>query len=190
MSRKSVTVTVAVVLAVFLAAFTLVSQGQDASSRTEDSTGLPSNLVKRGLALAPVPLTYKKKDKELVGYGSYLVNAIGGCNDCHTMPSYAVGGNPFLGQPEQINTTNYLAGGQQFGPFTSRNITPDLTTGLPANLTLDDFISLMRTGADPDNPGQLLQVMPWPTYGKMTDKDLKAIYAYLSAIPHADPPSS
>jgi hypothetical protein len=31
--------------------------------------------------------------------------------------------------------------------------------------------------------GKLLQVMPWPTYANMTDRDLLAIYTYLSAIP-------
>jgi hypothetical protein len=25
--------------------------------------------------------------------------------------------------------------------------------------------------------------MPWPTYSKMSDRDLRAIYEYLSAIP-------
>jgi hypothetical protein len=28
--------------------------------------------------------------------------------------------------------------------------------------------------------------MSWPTYHSMTDTDLKAIYAFLSAIPHAE----
>jgi hypothetical protein len=32
------------------------------------------------------------------------------------------------------------------------------------------------------NP-DVLQTMPWPTYHSMTDTDLKAIYAYLSALP-------
>jgi hypothetical protein len=31
--------------------------------------------------------------------------------------------------------------------------------------------------------GNLLQVMPWPTFANMTDHDLLAIYTYLSAIP-------
>jgi hypothetical protein len=50
-----------------------------------------------------------------------------------------------------------------------------------------DFIRLLRTGEEPD--GELLQVMPWPVYGKMTRRDLAAVYAYLSAIPScgADP---
>jgi hypothetical protein len=50
-------------------------------------------------------------------------------------------------------------------------------------LTFDEFRDLLRTGHDPDAPGELLQVMPWPVYGKMTDRDLRAIYEYLRAIP-------
>ena len=49
----------------------------------------------------------------LVGLGSYIVNTTG-CNDCHTHPNWANGGNPYLGQPEQINTAEYLSGGRQF----------------------------------------------------------------------------
>ena len=123
------------------------------------------------------------KNPALVGLGSYIVNGQGGCNDCHTHPSYAQGGNPFLGQPEQINADQYLAGGRVFGPAAvSRNLTPD-HTGKPAGLTFAEFRHLLHTGQDPDAPGKLLQVMPWPVYGKMTDLDLRAIYEFLSAIP-------
>jgi hypothetical protein len=45
----------------------------------------------------------------------------------------------------------------------------------------------MHTGHDPDEPGEILQVMPWPVYGNMIDSDLKAVYEYLRAIPHAEP---
>jgi hypothetical protein len=31
----------------------------------------------------------RRKDFVFVGLGSYLVNAAGGCNDCHTNPPYA-----------------------------------------------------------------------------------------------------
>jgi hypothetical protein len=76
-----------------------------------------------------------------------------------------------------------MAGGLQFGPFTSANITPD-ALGRPAGLTLEQFISTLRTGHNPlDPPGALLQVMPWPSFGKKTDNDLRAMYEYLSAIP-------
>jgi hypothetical protein len=146
--------------------------------------------VQQGFAIAPVPLNLDGKNPALVGLGSYLVNAVGGCNDCHTAPSYALGGNPFLGQPKKVNSAHYLAGGQTFGPFTSRNITPE-TNGLPAGLTLAQFEATMRTGFDFHHAhpqfGPLLQVMPWPTYQSMTDRELQAIYEYLSAIPHAEP---
>lgn len=35
-------------------------------------------------------------------------------------------------------------------------------------------------------PTPVLQVMPWPTYHSMTDTALKAIYAYLAAVPAAN----
>jgi hypothetical protein len=158
---------------------------QNKADKDEKEKG--ANEVKIGFEIAPVPLNLKHKDRDLVGLGSYIVNAQGGCNDCHTYPNYKDGGNPFFGEPEQINTDHYMAGGRPFGPVVSRNITPTLTTGRPADLTADEFRELMRTGHDPDNPSYVFQVMPWPIYGKMTDHDLRAIYEYLSAIPHAEP---
>jgi hypothetical protein len=138
--------------------------------------------IQRGFEINPVPLDLKGKNRALVGLGSYIVNTTG-CNDCHTNPSYVPGGNPFLGQPEQVNVAGFLAGGQHFGPFVSANITPD-ALGRPAGLTLEQFISTLRTGHNPlDPPGVLLQVMPWPAFGKKTDRDLTAIYEYLRSIP-------
>lgn len=144
--------------------------------------------VARGFELAPVPLDLTGKNPALVGLGSYLVNTLH-CSDCHTHPQFAPGGNPFLGEPEQINAENYLAGGRPFGPFTSRNITPRAGTGLPAGYTLEEFTHVMRTGEDLKNRhpeiSPLLQVMPWPWYKDLTDREMRAIYEYLRAIPSA-----
>ena len=42
----------------------------------------------------------------------------------------------------------------------------------------------------PPVDGNLLQIMPWPSYKDMTEHDLRAIYEYLSAIPCiAGPPA-
>lgn len=55
-------------------------------------------------------------------------------------------------------------------------------------VTLQQFITTLRTGHNPlDPPGVLLQVMPWPAFGKKTDQDLRAIYEYLRAIPSIEP---
>jgi hypothetical protein len=141
--------------------------------------------ILRGYEIAEmqgIPLNLKGKDWALVGLGSYLVNTTG-CNDCHTHPNWAPGGNPYLGQPEQINTAQYLTGGRQFGPITSANITP-YQDGRPAGLKLAAFLEVMHTGHDPDDPAHvLLQVMPWPLYRWKTDRDLTAMYEYLRAIP-------
>ncbi|MBI3246686.1 MAG: cytochrome C [Deltaproteobacteria bacterium] len=144
---------------------------------------IPSSRIVQGKKLAPVPLDLIGKNRTMVYLGSYLVNAVGGCNDCHTVPSYT--DNPFAGDPGVVNATNYLAGGRAFGPFVSANITPD-GSGKPHGLDRDEFVALMRTGYDADE-SRYLQVMPWPVYRNMTDQDLHAIYEYLSAIPHAEP---
>lgn len=148
--------------------------------------------IKQGLKIAPVKLNLTHKNPAMVGWGSYLVNAMGSCADCHSCPTYATGHNPYRGEPKPwLSKDTYLAGGVQFGPFTSANLTPD-ANGLPAGLTLQEFIHTLRTGQDPHpEPGHppLLQVMPWPVLSNLTDQDLQAIYMYLTAIPHAEPGS-
>jgi cytochrome c553 len=143
--------------------------------------------IGQGFAIAPVLLNLERKNRSLVGLGSYLVNATATCADCHSCPTYAPGHSPYEGGDGQLNSVNYLAGGVDFGfGIISANITPD-AQGRPAGLTLEEFTNLLRTGEDPDNPGQVLQVMPWPILGKMTDRDIRAIYEYLSSIPYAEP---
>lgn len=149
--------------------------------------------AQRGLAMSPVQLNAGYgRTRFMIGLGSYLVNSVGGCNDCHTNPPHAAGGDPFRGEPGKVNATNFLAGGVKFGPFTSRNLTPDpKRNNLPGGMSLNDFMRIMRTGQDRDSLhaqiSPLLQVMPWPVYAKMSDRDLQAIYMYLTAIPHAEP---
>lgn len=151
-----------------------------------DDEGREDAKVVVGLRIAPVALNLRGKNRALVGLGSYIVNAQGACNDCHTHPSFAAGGDPYRGQPEVVNSAQYLTGGRVFGPFKSANLTPD-QFGRPAGLTFEAFRNAIRTGLDPDGPRPplppLLQVMPWPVYAKMTDRDLRAIYEYLRSIP-------
>ncbi|MFC4929140.1 hypothetical protein [Massilia sp. GCM10023247] len=143
------------------------------------------NPVKRGFVLVPpgVVLNLEGKDRQLVGLGSYVVNT-SACVDCHSHPTYSPGGDPFKGEPERLNAEEYLSGGRQFGPdITAANITPD-SAGRPAGLTRREFIQMMRTGHNPkDPPGSIVQVMPWPIYGKKTELELIAMYEYLRAIP-------
>src|ERR1019366_606000 len=164
--------------------------------------------IQQGLAIAPVPLNMAGLDPSLVGLGSYLVNAVGDCNGCHTGGTppnfnYVAGKNPYFGQPTKVDPTVYLSGGQDFGPalpssdptvyvgpdIIARNLTPD-KTGLPeGGHSYADFLQIMRNGTDMDHlhptcvatspapkpancipapvHGDLLQVMPWPTFALM-----------------------
>jgi hypothetical protein len=161
------------------AAASVWAQDDVATSRTSSDAGR----IAKGFAIAPVPLNLRGLNRQLVGLGSYIVNAQGGCNDCHTFPSYAPGGDPFQGQPIRINTRRYLAGGRPFGDgIVSANITPD-ARGLPHGLTYREFVRIIRTGREEHGSGEILQVMPWPIFRNMNDRDLRAIYEYLRAIP-------
>jgi hypothetical protein len=175
-------------IAVLLTAIVLVTVLTNSSSGQNDNEGAKAEKkrVLKGFEIAPVPLTFRNKDRDLVGLGSYIVNAQAACGDCHTCPTYAPGHNPFQGGDGQINATNYLAGGVPFGPIISANITPD-ANGKPAGLDFDEYLELIRTGHDPDDPDEILQVMPWPIFRNMNDRDILAIYTYLSSIPHAEP---
>ncbi len=177
--------------------------------------------IERGFDIAPVPLNLEHKDRNLVGLGSYIVNAEASCNDCHSPvgamgpEEYLPSNNPYFGlRPTKINPAVYLSGGNDFGPLVpgspdiiSRNLTPD-KSGLPeGGHTYSEFVKIMRDGKDFDHlhpscsstvttnclpppfDGDLLQIMPWPLFQKMTDHDLRAIYEYLSAVPCVEGPT-
>jgi hypothetical protein len=177
----------------------------------EGPDDVPDPRIQLGLSIAPVPLNLHGKDQALVGLGSYLVNAVGDCNGCHSNgppTQFAPGGNPFFGQPKKTNPTTYLGGGRVFAPLVpgsasivSRNLTPDKTGLAEGGHTLAEFTQILRTGVDLDNAhptcpgapnancvpppfdGSLLQIMPWPSLKDLTDHDISAMYEYLGAIP-------
>ena len=60
------------------------------------------------------------------------------------------------------------------------NLTPH-ATGL-AGWTEADFIRAMREGKRRDGTA-ISDAMPWKAYGKMSDEELRAIYAYLTSVP-------
>jgi hypothetical protein len=122
--------------------------------------------VQRGLDITPVPVNLAGKNRSLVGLGSYYVNGPSDCVGCHT------------------SNTGFLGGGNNFGPVTTRNLTPD-ENGRPAGLTLEEFRQAIRFGTDFKNlapPGPLI-IMPWLAYRHGTDRYIEAIYEYLRSIP-------
>jgi mono/diheme cytochrome c family protein len=138
----------------------------------------------------------------MVKRGEYLVT-IGGCNDCHTpMKMGANGPEPDMsrmlsGHPEQLKVTQAPTPGQApwlislagtgtayagpWGVSFTANLTPDNNTGIGI-WTEEMFIKTLRTGKHWGVARPILPPMPWFNYGKMTDEDLKSVYAYLRTI--------
>jgi hypothetical protein len=185
--------------AVLLFAFALLALMLSTQPGQAQGPGSDASKIKRGFEVAPIPLNTEGKNPALVGLGSYIVNVQADCNGCHAASTsrYLPGGDPYLGQPELIDPDQYLVGGTAFGPFVSRNLRPKPDSGLPADLTFEQFLTVLRTGADldhlppfvPSAGTDLLQVMPWPSFRNLPDRDIQAIYEYLSALPpHAGYP--
>ncbi|OMG74787.1 cytochrome c [Burkholderia ubonensis] len=125
--------------------------------------GLASGAAVAQPAAAPAAAASAARSADaLVARGAYLAHA-GDCVACHT----ASGGKPF-------------AGGLKFdtpiGAIYSTNITPDPKTGL-GGWTLEEFDRALRSGVR-RNGDTLYPAMPFPSYARLTDDDVKALYAY------------
>ncbi|HEX6704141.1 MAG TPA: cytochrome c [Albitalea sp.] len=110
----------------------------------------------------PIAATADSHSPDLVERGRYLAQA-GDCVACHTAP----GGRPFAGG---------LPLASPIGAMYSTNISPDPDTGI-GKYTLADFDRAVRHGIRSDGD-TLYPAMPYPSYARMSDDDLRALYAY------------
>jgi len=87
----------------------------------------------------------------------------GDCIACHSVP----GGKAYAGG---------LKMGTPLGAIYSTNITPDKDTGI-GNYSYEDFDRAVRQGIAKDGH-RLYPAMPYPSYAKITDDDLHALYDF------------
>ena len=106
--------------------------------------------------------------------GAYIFQ-LAGCLGCHT---------------DEKGGGDRLAGGRAlvtpFGTFRSPNITPDPTHGI-GNWSEESFIAALRSGRDPHG-SPLYPAFPYASYTRMTDGDLKDLWAYLKTQPASPTP--
>lgn len=106
--------------------------------------------------------------------GEYLARA-GDCIACHSIR----GGKAFAGG---------LRMGTPMGVIYSTNITPDPDTGI-GNYSLQDFDRAVRSGVAKDGH-RLYPAMPYPSYAKITDEDLEALYTFfMKEVPPVKQPN-
>ncbi|HTO56801.1 MAG TPA: cytochrome c [Pseudomonadales bacterium] len=110
----------------------------------------------RSIAIVP------SADAVMVEQGRYLA-AAADCGACHT----AADGQPFAGGVPIATPIGTVYGS---------NITPDRATGIGA-YTLDDFDRAVRHGITPAGV-TLYPAMPYPSYTRVSDADVAALYAY------------
>ena len=104
----------------------------------------------------------KPGEEQIISQGEYLARAAN-CVACHSVP----GGEAFAGGLKMATPV---------GDIFVTNITPDDETGI-GTYTLEDFDNAMRRGLAQD--GHLLYpAMPYPSYAKITDEDIEALYVY------------
>lgn len=141
--------------------------------------------------------------EEMIERGAYLVT-FGGCNDCHTPKVFGpegmmddttrlLSGHPQDFKLQQINPAEvqpgkwYLANAHltawvgPWGVSFAKNLTPDEPTGT-GNWTEEIFIKSMREGKQMGFGRILLPPMPWYNVAKLSDEDLKSIFAYLKSL--------
>ncbi len=154
------------------------------------------------LILAGATRSTKPDPVKAVARGKYLVN-LGCCHDCHTPKKIGPNGpvdDPdrlLAGHPEDLRlppppdlrdnpwfatTAGLTAWSGPWGISYAANLTPDDLTGMGI-WTEDMFVRAIREGKHMGHGRDLLPPMPWQYFSKLTDEDLKAIYAYLRSIP-------
>jgi mono/diheme cytochrome c family protein len=114
-------------------------------------------------------------DDALLERGTYLVEGISACGNCHTPRDKATGEN-LEGMAYAGSFVITEPGFDAFAP----NITMDVTTGI-GSWSDEEIIVAIRDGLRPD--GTLIgPPMPSPFYRTMSDYDVKAIVAYMRTI--------
>ncbi|MBP1852468.1 c-type cytochrome [Rhizobium halophytocola] len=99
---------------------------------------------------------------DILQKGEYVAR-LADCVACHSTPK----SKPFAGGLEM---------GTPLGSIFATNITPDKDTGIGA-YTLADFDRAVRKGVARDGH-RIYPAMPYPSYVKMSDDEIEALYAY------------
>ncbi len=118
---------------------------------------IPAELLRHGTPRLPAPAPAAS-----VAYGAYLVET-GGCKVCHH---------------------GDLSGGLHPLALPGEPPPSDLTPRGPlASWTERDFVRTLRKGVTPDGRSLDAEWMPWPSIGRMSDLELRAIWRYLRSLP-------
>jgi mono/diheme cytochrome c family protein len=119
-----------------------------------------------------LPIQKSMTPDSTAAYGEYLVTSTTNCAGCHTKSDLAGNFNGPL-----------MAGGNDIDGFMTPNLTPHSSSrifGWTEQAFIDRFRMEKRI---PQSP------MPWNSFKRMSDMELKAIYRFLQTLPPAEMPA-
>jgi mono/diheme cytochrome c family protein len=164
-----------------IAALGVAFAGTVAAGATAASTVVAPVAAAPAPAPAPAPATSAAANpapgQTLAQRGAYLAR-VGDCIACHSAP-----GKPAFAGGLAIDSGH--------GIIYSTNITPDKEHGI-GRYTEQQFADAMRKGVRADGT-HLYPAMPYTSYAKVNDQDIKALYAYFQTGVQASattPPAS
>lgn len=106
--------------------------------------------------------------------GAYLADRVANCRGCHTPRSALTG---------RLKDAAY-AGGLELKEANGTFVVPDITrSGALRARSEREFVALFRHRAQ--SPGA--SPMPWSAFARMSDRELSAIYQYLTSLPTEGP---
>ncbi len=147
-------------------ALAAVARRPSTAKRVREPTMIKQLVAALGAAssrwLCPCWPMLPRNDDPLVARGAYLAK-VGDCVACHSAPK----GKPFAGGLPMTTP---------MGKIYTTNITPDPDTGI-GKWSEEDFEKALREGVAKDGHN-LYPAMPYPSYAKVRDDDVKALYAY------------
>ncbi|HEY7239092.1 MAG TPA: cytochrome c [Burkholderiales bacterium] len=123
------------------------------------------------LFFSPGPFTPDPQASAVVNRGSYLVNALGHCGECHT-PRNFLGG---------MKRSRHLAGAKLGEGTSAPNLTP-ARLKKKSDAEVKDFL---QTGMTPDGDvaAESMAEVVRNTTSQLTPADLDAVVAYLRSVP-------
>jgi hypothetical protein len=126
------------------------------------------------------PVTDRKFDSTptRLEHGSYLVNSLYGCIQCHSEPDHNLPGWPAVVGREGAG--RLFDKDADIGTVYAPNITPDPETGI-GKWTDDEIARAVREGIDKDGRA-LFPIMPYPNFRQMSDEDLASVVVYIRAL--------
>ncbi len=124
----------------------------------------------------PAPNLTAPRDSASLARGEYIFKYQAQCWGCHQSASDTGLASSSGGREFDLSTA-----GPGFGKWYSRNLTPDMETGL-GGWTDGEIVQALREGIRKDRT-PLFPIMPIDWYHDMADEDVLAVVAYLRTLP-------